>query len=259
MQPFARKLLVPALAGVALAACGPVGGGPVGNGDGGLGPFQRSLNDTAHGYAVVADPTGAASTARVERFEVRPGDCGETAGFSDCASDRERSELAQVPGSRIRPGTEAWYGWYLYLPADFPNVFPTKTVLGQFHQTRSHPLFMFLHTPEGLVLDNRVARGQPDVLIREAALRERWHSINVHARWSRGDDGFFRVYVGDELRAEHRGATVTANEVYLKYGVYRSFVSRYRTRFGADAVPAQSAYFADVRAGPTRAALQPAQ
>lgn len=221
----------------------------------GLGSFYRSLSTTPYGYRIVPDPTGSASAPTVQRFEVRPGDCGETRGLSDCATDRERSELAQDRSNRIRPNTESWYGWSLYLPDDFPNVFPTKTVLGQFHQTASNPVFMFLHTADGLVLANHLARGAKDLLIPEEDLRGAWHKVEVHARWSRMPDGFFRVYVAGVLRSEYRGVTMTAREVYLKYGVYRSFVSRYWNAIGVRDVPTQIAFFSGVTAARAREGL----
>ena len=242
-HPVASALLaIGALVVSACAASSPSG----------LGEFRRSLNTTEHGYRVIEDPTGAAQARMVERFEVRPGDCGIEAGYNDCQNDRERSELAQVPGGRIPVGTEAWYGWDLYMPANFPNVFPTKTVLGQFHQTGSHPLFMFLHTGDGLVLDNQIDRSAQDLLIPEAQLRGRWHRVMVFARWRKDATGLLRVFVDGDLKSEYRGATVTAHEVYLKYGVYRAFISRFKTARNTDAVPAQIAYFANVASAPTR-------
>ncbi|MEP4378354.1 MAG: hypothetical protein ABJ215_03335 [Alphaproteobacteria bacterium] len=116
-----------AIAGaLVLSACSP------GAGHGGLGEFRRSQNSTPHGYTVIADPTGAAPTATIERFEVHPGECGVGA-----------------------------------------------------------------------------------------------------------------------LKSEYAGATVTARELYLKYGVYRAFVSRYVAATGADDVPAQTAYFTGVTTAPT--------
>lgn len=248
---LAKQLSSPALllGGLFLGACSTAPD------PSGLGEFRRSLSTTEHGYRIVEAPPGTAPSPTVERFEVRPGDCARETLFNDCAEDRERSEVAQVPRDRIRVGTEAWYGWNLYLPEDFPNVFPTKTVLGQFHQTRSHPLFMFLHTEAGLVLDDQLDRTKRNLLIPENRLRGRWHQIVIFARWRKDAGGLFRVFVDDELKSEHRGATVTADEVYLKYGVYRAFVSRYRTAHDTDTVPAQVAYFASVASASAREGL----
>ena len=123
---------------------------------GSFGPFVRSLNDTAHGYTVIDDPTGSAPTPQVERFEVRPGDCGANRGWNDCTSDRERSELSER-GGRNPVGSTWWYGWSLYVPADTPNVYPTKLALGQFHQEGSHVVWMFQNDGGGYHLDDQVS------------------------------------------------------------------------------------------------------
>ena len=52
---------------------------------------NRSLNDKKHGYAISSDVARAGKKS--QRFEVRAGDCGEEIGWSDCANDRERSEI----------------------------------------------------------------------------------------------------------------------------------------------------------------------
>ena len=54
---------------------GGVAAGSFGVDRGDFGSFKRLLNDRPYGYRVVEDPTGSAPTRRVERFEVRPGDC----------------------------------------------------------------------------------------------------------------------------------------------------------------------------------------
>ncbi len=218
---------------------------------GDFGPFKRSLNAKPYGYTIVADPTGTAPTTRVERFEVRPGDCGE----EDCDRDRERSELSER-GARNPRGTAAWYGWSFYLPDEWPSVWPTKTVLGQFHQEKSHPLWMFLHNKDGLVLD-RQTQGKTESLtplLSEADLRGKWHRIEVHAKWAADASGTFEVWVDGARKYAMHGQTMTAGTVYLKYGVYRAFVSRFTASQSAP-VPAQVAMFANVRKAATRAGL----
>ena len=74
------------------------------------------------------------------RFEVRPGDCGRNDNHNDCETDRERHELS---GRRTMSKGEWWYAWSIYFPKDYINVYPTKTALGQFHQKKGHPVFMF--------------------------------------------------------------------------------------------------------------------
>ncbi len=54
------------------------------------------------------------------RFEVRAGDCSWTEGWNDCENDRERHELKS---STFSDG-EYWFNWSLYLPENFPVIFP---------------------------------------------------------------------------------------------------------------------------------------
>jgi len=227
--------------------------GCVGTDRGKFGTFERSLNTKAHGYSVVDDPTRSAPTAKVERFEVRPGDCGADPGWSDCDNDRERSEMSQTTARMT--GGEAWYGWSFYFPPDYPNISPAKTALGQFHQTRSYPIWMVQHQPDGLYLDRQTAGGSQDLfpLLPEAALRGRWHKIEMHVRWSRNMDGFFRVWVNGEQKVNYAGRTFYGTDAYFKYGVYRSFLSRAT----AKPAPGQTVLYANVRAADTREGLAP--
>ena len=248
MRGIAAFLTVYALAASALAA-------EITRGN--FGPFARSLNDKPHGYAALADPTGGAPAPLVERFEVRPGDCGRNATWDDCAKDRERSELSET---RKKPaaGDHYWYGWWIYLPGDFADAHPTKVALGQFHQQGSHPAWMFELGPSGYRLDDHVNAGRTAYpLIPAADLKGRWHRIEIEALWSTGADGVFRVWTDGTLKADHKGPTMTASRVYFKYGLYRSFLSRYKKAKGADAVPAQVVYFAGVRRALTRDGLIP--
>jgi hypothetical protein len=55
---------------------------------------------------------------------------------------------------------------------------------------------------------------------------------------------------GSVLTEQHLSDTV-----YFKYGLYRSFLTRYRAAKPADAVPAQTIYFTNVRRSETREGL----
>ena len=84
----------------------------------------------------------------------------------------------------------------------------------------------------------------------------KWHQIEVNAKWHRSD-GFFIVYVNGNEAWRFEGQTISTSAVYFKYGVYRSFMSRYRNLKGVTAVPAQTVYFANVKRAKTRDALKP--
>ncbi len=95
------------------------------------------------------------------------------------------------------------------------------------------------------------------MLLDDSELRGKWHKIEVHVRWAKDKNGFFRVWVNGENRVDFNGLTMDAQRVYFKYGVYRSFISRYKNIIGADKVPAQIVYFSNVKRGRSRADLAP--
>lgn len=227
---------------------------------GDFGEFKRSLNTKTYGYRLVEDPTGKHTSKLVERFEVRSGDCSSNKGWSDCEEDRERSELSEILNQENKD-TSNWYAWDFYVPPDWPNVFPTKTVLGQFHQKGSHPVWMFLQKDGGLYLDDQSSgrSSRMALLIPSQAFTGQWHRIKVHAKWAADDSGYIRVWVNDQQLFEHHGKTITAKSVYFKYGVYRSFMSRFKNSFSSAAVPTQIAYFTNVRKSATELGLQKGQ
>ena len=228
-----------------------------------FGKAKRSLNKAPHGYTVISDPTTNAPTKLVEVFEVRSGDCYKNPGangWNDCDHDRERSELFENNSKPNRHGSEYWYGWSIYFPENYINIYPTKTALGQFHQRSSHPIWMFDNASSsgGYMLEETVsdyARTRHK-LISEEDLRGKWQKIEVHAKWSRDSDtGVFQVWVNGELKVDYKGKTMSAKEVYFKYGVYRSYMVNYKAENKVSEVPAQTVYFSNVKKGHAREGL----
>lgn len=224
---------------------------------GNFGEFQRSLNNTSYGYEVSEDVTGSAPTAAIEVFDVRPGDCAGSGSWSDCKKDRERSELSERKKT-TKVGDEYWYGWSIYFPEDYTNVYPTKVALGQFHQQDSHPVWMFQNSDGGYHLDDQVFGHTRKYyeLVPEWDLRGKWHKVEIHANWATDRTGFFRVWVNGERKVNYTGPTMDSKVTYFKYGVYRSFLSRYKLRYDADEVPAQKVYYSNVKRGNSRESIQ---
>lgn len=246
------KLLLTALLITLLTGCSSSATSMVDRG--GFNPMFRSLNNKSHGYSVIPDPTGSAPSEMVERFEVRPGDC--TA--KDCLRDRERSELSQRNKYNNVDGNTHWYSWSFYLPEDFPNVMPTKVALGQFHQYHGSPVLMFQHRYDGFFIDRQFFGHTQTLtkLIEEEDLRGKWHTIVMNVKWSREKDGLIKIWVNDELKYTYEGLNLTESSSYFKFGIYRSFLSRYKNTNGVDEVPTQIAYFSNVRKANSREGLQ---
>ena len=121
---------------------------------------------------------------------------------------------------------------------------------------------MFQNANGGYWIDNQTAGHTVEMrrLLTDEEMRGKWTDIVVHARWSDGSDGFFRVYVNGADKAKYTWSGPTKSKgkaVYFKFGVYRSFMSRYkRANDGAEA-PGQIVYFDEVRRGRTRSDVAP--
>ena len=241
---------------VHVSACATVGltNTVVERGD--FGTFERSLNKRYYGYQLVVDPTDQFSDQLVERFEVRSGDCSSNSGWSDCENDRERSELKEkYPQENI--GSTRWYSWKFYIPPDWPTVYPTKTVLGQFHQIGSHPIWMLLQQKDGLYLDDQTSgfSSRKILLIPAEEFVDKWHYVKIQAKWENDETGLFNVWIdGDEI-IQHRGITASENKVYFRFGVYRSFISLFKNSNDTTYLPTQIAFFTDVRMATTESGL----
>jgi len=238
----------------------------------GFGGFVRSLNNKPWGYEKRADPTGSAPTEMVEVFEVRPGDCGRNAGWDDCANDRERSEL-RSRRNFYGGGTEYWYGWSIYFPEDHPNIHQARSVYGQFHQRKGgksslNPAWMVKHLEDGLYLDNRLEQYHKEhylnrydednyELIPEEELRGKWHRFEIHAKWTSKNSGFFHVYVNGKQKCGYNGPTMSYDQIYFKYGIYRSKLHVYKSWNDGKDAPGQIVYYANVKIGKKREELLP--
>ena len=224
--------------------------------------FKKSLSRQykKHGMQVVDKKDGYPVRAGEKsiRFEVRPGDCGYNDDWSDCDTDRERHELS---GKKMSGG-EWWYAWSIFLPEDFINVSPAKVALGQFHQDKGHVVWMFQnqsdYTRGGYWFDNQVPgyTKSLDRLLTNENMIGKWNDILVNVKWSKKENGFFKVWVNNKLGYEYIGPTKTKAKVYFKFGIYRSYLKQWiyssRNKTKEKAVPAQVVYFDEVRAGKTK-------
>ena len=212
--------------------------------------FYKSLNNYGtfkkYGMQVVDKKDGHPVRAgnKSIRFEVRSGDCGKSHNWNDCTTNRERHELH----GRDFSGGTWWYAWSIYFPKDFINVYPASLCLGQFHETNTEtPPWMFLNDREGYSVNNMVkvpAGFQTKLLTREQMLGK-WNDILINARWTHKDEGFFKIWVNNNLAFDYKGPTKRKGKNYFKFGIYRSKVFKKN-------LPTQIVYFDEIRTGKTK-------
>jgi hypothetical protein len=190
----------------------------------------------AQGIETVASPTRSGATSI--SFALKPGSC--TA--NDCANDRERLELKQ--NSYQREGETWWYGWSFYLPQDFAAIWPARLFLGQFHQEDDSPVLLFSVEPEGLRLESSLSPDDKPLLVPDSELRGRWHDVVMKVTWSSAQ-GQVSVAVDGKEIVNRVQPTMTAADVYFKFGIYRAHLSRAPVQ----PLPQQRAYFDNVRRG----------
>ena len=218
--------------------------------------FVRSLPIGAplHGVGTAHAPLPVRQGASSIRFQVRPGDCSRGRhGWDDCTKNRERTELKQA--GYQHSGETWWYGFSLFVPEGHKAIWPAKLSFAQFHQEGAKPAIMFQNHHGGLWLDIHDANGtfKQVELVPARQLRGRWQDIELQIRWSPKTDGFIRAWVNNRQLADYSGPTMTAQQVYFKFGIYRSHLERNPR---ASAVT-NTAYFDNVARAKSRAGIQP--
>lgn len=264
-----QKLFIAVLSIILISGCATNASNKLNHGS--LYEFTRSNSTTKHGYQIVKDPTESAPAEMVERFEVRSGDC---AGI-DChvistnwksTGFRERSEISTDKDNY--PNSEYWYGWSIFVPKDQPSIYPVYGTFGQFynidggHTSNTCSAFMFVNTvgwsekKGGLTVDRHFKCNTEEyaTILTDEELRGNWNKIEVHAKWSNKQDGFFQVYANGILKYDFKGRTTEGNGVFFKYGIYRSSTYLWPT---SSSLPTQIAYYANVKRAKTREGLAP--
>lgn len=251
ISPFRTLLTV--ISAIGLSACQTASYGPSFDGNvNGLSLKTSLIAPNARPYAMqvvkAADGHPVRDGESAMRFEVRAGDCGADSVWNDCSNDRERSEL-----SSTNLGGEQWVHWSIYLPEDYPIIYPVKTALAQFHQRGGDGkvAFMFQNHTGGYIADNQTGGTGQTIeqgrVLSDEEMRGKWNDILVHVNWSSNpSSGFFHVYVNGEDMPRYTWfgrTTFGGGTPYFKFGIYRSFMTR---RSGPE--PTQIVYYDNVMA-----------
>ena len=184
------------------------------------------------------------------RFESNDGECGKEPKWNDCTNDRERTELyyKKKPWKK-----ERWYRFYIHLPEDYNSIAPAKMSLIQWKRHKpSKVLVMFQHMHGGLTF-NRNGDSFKDsyvVLKRNEELLGNWTEIIFSTNWHPDPEkGFMKVWIDGKLKVDFKGVSNTkkGKELSLRYGLYSSSMSRYKTVFETQTMPQRVIFFDGVK------------
>ena len=184
------------------------------------------------------------------RFESNDGECGKEPKWNDCTNDRERTELyyKKKPWKK-----ERLYRFYIHLPEDYNSIAPAKMSLIQWKRHKpSKVLVMFQHMHGGLTF-NRNGDSFKDsyvVLKRNEELLGNWTEIIFSTNWHPDPEkGFMKVWIDGKLKVDFKGVSNTkkGKELSLRYGLYSSSMSRYKTVFETQTMPQRVIFFDGVK------------
>ena len=219
-----------------------------------------------HSYEYIQEESVARAGKFYQRFELREGDCfpPSDSGWNDCETDRERFEFSSRP--RQQPTGKQCYGYSLKLDKSFQSVHPTNTDLGQVHQKggpkgtaggfQSFPpliqigakydkLMFGWHELTGDENNTRDEKLQFE-LAKISEIKNIWTDITFCLDF---ENERMDAWVNGEKKVEVLRSPINfmPDSIYFKYGIYRSFVSRYKNTYGS--IPTQIVYYDEVRRG----------
>ena len=219
-----------------------------------------------HSYEYIKEKSKARAGSFYQRFELREGDCfpSPDGGWNDCETDRERFEFSSRPVQK--PEGNKCYGYSLKLDESFETVHPTNTDLGQVHQKGGPkgsaggfksfpPLIQIGAKRNQLIFGWHMLTGDENN-IQDTKIEFELAKINeIKGNWT--DISFcldfenkrMDAWVNGEKKVEYLNSPINfkPDSIYFKYGIYRSFVSRYKKRNGS--IPTQIVYYDEVRRG----------
>ena len=225
-----------------------------------------NLPKKEHSFTYLFDAFEARAGEAYQRFELRSGDCfPEPDGkWNDCETDRERFEFSSQPEQP--PQGRECYGYSLKLADDFIPVDPTNTDLGQVHQIggpkgtagglKSFPPLIQIgaskkHLNFGwheLTGDANNVRDKKRTykLAKLKDIRGKWTDISFCLDY---ENKRMDAWVNGKKKVEIKKSPINfvPKATYFKYGIYRSFISRYISKKGE--MPTQIVFYDEVRRG----------
>ena len=194
---------------------------------------------------------GPDTDSSVIKFQLKHGDCGEEPNWSDCDNDRERSELTFEKEIAKK---EKWYKFKLYFTTTHKQAHPSPLSIIQWKRFSkpSRTLVMFLHLQSGLWFNQNgdTFYNSHKALVKEKDLYNRWIEVIFNTNWhpDRGK-GFMRVWINGEKKVDFEGVSHSPNgeKLSLRFGLYSSWLKRFRKLFPDEKHPTREVYFDAVK------------
>ena len=226
--------------------------------------YYMPKKDYSHKY--IKDKSRARAGEAYQRFELRDGDCFFKKGdsWNDCKMNRERFEFSSKP--RQKPKGKQCYAYSIRLDKNFKSVNPTNTDLGQVHQiggpkgtagglksfppliqigAKNNDLYFGWHKLTGNV--NNVIDTRIDYkLAKINEMKDVWTDISFCLDF---ENKKMKAWVNGKKKVEINQSPInfTPEKIYFKYGIYRSFISRYESIYGK--MPTQIVFYDEIRRG----------
>lgn len=248
----------------------------------------RNENDLDHAFSRVSSPHPVRYGKMSERYELRHGDCGG----QDCHAPRSRSELREQDSNILaRFDHDTWFGWSFYNQS-IEEIDPAVNIVtGQWKASSDHmlagikelrgnvyPFQSCAHwgicgSAAGNHRDNsflelndmRVANdwsrdevwGSICQVFHLADIKGRWIDIVVNTNFSTRDDGYFKIWVDDELVCDYRGQIAEKDLIAFRgpshrRGIYWSATQEWDAQKAEEKIPTMVAYYDEFRMGQYR-------
>ena len=228
------------------------------------------MSQNSYNYEYIEDEMAARRGKFYQRFELRDGDCFGDDTWNDCEKDRERVEFSSRP--RQDPSGNQCFAYSIKLDKNFIDVHPTNTDLGQIHQkggpsgkaggyvslppliqmaAKNGKFYFKWHSLTGSPT-NVKDEGINYYLLGIKDMVEKWNDISFCLNY---EDELMQVWVNGNKKHEIANSPINfvPESTYFKYGIYRSFVSRYKNwkeSIGQEAkLPTQIVYYDEIRRG----------
>jgi hypothetical protein len=201
--------------------------------------FEEKDINQPDGYAFIQNPTESSLFKKVHSFSIEPG-CKSNVTYhdgnaSDCKYGSVRAELSEDGRNwpDLQPD-QAWYGWDIYIPKDFPTARQQgsgKYLLGQWHNGQC-PHISFINQPsnDNLYLQTMTALGNYECrnrsktkIVSFSELKGKWTRFETFVKWSSNEDGEVKIYVDGQLKVDRKGPNLTVgfeNNNHFDFGVY---------------------------------------